>query len=134
MRRSHKISEANEKQAREGLEDEDVAGEFRGGRVSRATSSSRETIRLPQSAAALGGQRFTGPEGECSMLKSRIGFADARRVSRNEVRQICPARRTSGLPDCGRIAGCLNSRVASHRRNGQRLHTHALPPVNAIRL
>jgi hypothetical protein len=29
MRRSHKISEANEKQAREGLEDEDVAEEFR---------------------------------------------------------------------------------------------------------
>jgi hypothetical protein len=31
MRRSHKIGEANEKQAREGLEDENVAEEVRGG-------------------------------------------------------------------------------------------------------
>jgi len=80
MRRSHKIGEANEKQAREGLENENVAEEVRDG-----TSQSRhELFARNHSIAPIGGgggeSKLHRPEGECSMVESRNGSADSKYI------------------------------------------------------
>jgi len=76
---THEIAEANEKQAREGLEDENVAKEVRGG----ASQSRHELFAKSHWIASIGGRgesKIHRPEGECSMVESRTGSTDSKYV------------------------------------------------------